>query len=973
MGLFQPAVHRTFVIIDVENFGDPARTNTHQLAVREGMYEALQRSFAQAGISWASCVAEDRGDGILVLVPPEVPKSWLASRVPVRLAAILAMHNAACQVQERIRLRMALHAGEVHRDARGWAGVSLNRAFRLIDTSACRLALRESSGVLAVIISDWFYDEVVRHDPAAVPACFRRAQVAVKETKMAAWVRIVQDGEALSGEETGQVTPAPMAPEGQLQLLPPAPLPVRFSLPPDTAAFTGREEELDCITAGVTAAAAGGQVVAIHTIDGMPGIGKTTLAVHAAHLLKGQFPDRQLFLDLQAHTPGQEPLPPEAALAGLLIAIGVEGHCLPADLPGRTALWRDRLAGQRALLVLDNAADSDQVAPLLPGSEGCLVLVTSRRHLGDLPAAVVPVPLEILAPEKAREMFVRLAPRAIADPPEAVAELVQLAGFLPLAISLLARVYTRQQSWSMADLTVETRASLLTLAAERNTVAAAFDVSYRHLNRRQQRFFRYLGLHPGTTVDPYAAAALAGVPLQEACGHLDALCGESLLIQVGYLRYGMHDLIRRYARDRASAGPAAGREQAVERLLDYYQYAAALAEALLARCTHATALPASLPAAAPVLTGHDHALEWARTERANLLACLDHATGTGQHARVIALTTNIAALLRLEGPWADALTRHAAALRAARCLSDKRGQARILSELAPVQRFTGDWQDADKTLNEALDLFGGLGDRRGQANVLLELGNIRWLTDDCPGAVQLLEEALSIFRDLDDWLGQAQSLMYLGGARYRIGAYPDAAQALEEALNIHRDRGDRRGQADVLYKLGTVRRLTGDYPDAARSLEKALDIFREVGSQHGKADILCELGTLRRVTADYPGAASFLEEALSIHRDTGDRFGQAEVLNEAGTLHILCGRPHRARECHQQALSIARQIGTSWMEAKAIAGLGRCALATGDTHKAENSLRQSLEIFQRIGAAEAIEISAELETLAESHPGVQKP
>jgi len=362
------------------------------------------------------------------------------------------------------------------------------------------------------------------------------------------------------------------------------------------------------------------------------------------------------------------------------------------------------MARQRALLVLDNAAGSAQVIPLLPGSDSCLVLVTSRRHLGDLPGAVVPVLLEVLAPAEARELFVRLAPRATADPAEAVTELVQLTGCLPLAISLLARVYARQPSWSLADLTAETRTSLLTVVVEKDSVAAAFDVSYRQLNRRQQRFFRLLGLHPGVTIDPYAAAALAGVSLREASRHLDELQGESLLIQVGYLRYGMHDLIRRYARDRAAAGPAVGRNQALERLLDYYQYASALAEDLLTRHTHATAgtMPASVPAAVPSLTGHDHATGWARTERTNLLACLDHATRTGRHDRVIALTANVAALLRLDGPWADALARYATALRAAQHLGDRPGQARILSELGTVQRFTGDYRDAVENLNEAL-------------------------------------------------------------------------------------------------------------------------------------------------------------------------------------------------------------------------------------------------------------------------------
>jgi len=149
-------------------------------------------------------------------------------------------------------------------------------------------------------------------------------------------------------------------------------------------------------------------VVAIHA---MPGVDKTALAVHAAHLLRDRFPDRQLFIDLQSHTPGQDPLTPQAALAGLS-AVGVDTRCLPGDLDGLAGLWRDRMTEQRALLVLDNAASSTQVAPLLPGGEGCLVLVTSRRHIGDLPGAAVPPLLETLPPDEAQEMFGRLAPAA---------------------------------------------------------------------------------------------------------------------------------------------------------------------------------------------------------------------------------------------------------------------------------------------------------------------------------------------------------------------------------------------------------------------------------------------------------------------------------------------------------------------------------------------------------------------------------
>jgi transcriptional regulator with XRE-family HTH domain len=195
-----------------------------------------------------------------------------------------------------------------------------------------------------------------------------------------------------------------------------APGVVRYSLPPDVAAFTGRAGELDRVTVAVTGAATVGGVVAIHAIGGMPGAGKTALAVHAAHLLAGHFPDCQLFIDLHAHTPGHEPVQPEDALAGLLAAAGVDPRFLPVDLESRAGMWRDRIAGQRALLVLDNAASSSQVTPLLPGGSDCLVLVTSRRHLGDLPGFVAPVLLDALPANQAHEMFTWLAPSAAADP-----------------------------------------------------------------------------------------------------------------------------------------------------------------------------------------------------------------------------------------------------------------------------------------------------------------------------------------------------------------------------------------------------------------------------------------------------------------------------------------------------------------------------------------------------------------------------
>jgi tetratricopeptide (TPR) repeat protein len=666
----------------------------------------------------------------------------------------------------------------------------------------------------------------------------------------------------------------------------PAALAVRYSLPPDTAAFTGRDGELGLITAAVTDAVGAGGVVAIHAIDGMPGVGKTALAVHVAHMLQDRFPERQLFIDLHAHTPGQDPVLPDAALAGLLTAVGVDARNLPEDLEGRTNLWRDRMAGQRALLVLDNAASSAQIAPLLPGGDDCLVLVTSRRHLGDLPGVAVSVPLDALPPDQAHAMFLRLAPRAATAPAATIPELLRLAGYLPLAISLLARVYARHPSWTLADLIRETKASMLTLAAEKDSIAAAFDVSYRYLTPGQRRFFRRLGLHPGTTFDSYAAAALAGIGVREAGDHLDTLHGEGLLTEVSYRRYGMHDLIRRYAQDRAATELAAHRDQWLAHLLDYYQHAAAIAEARVARQTRTTPAPAVLtspPAAVPDLPDSTQALSWARAERANLIACLDHATRTGQHAHIVALSAGMVTLLRNDGPWTAAITRHTTAVHAAQYVGDRLGEAGALNNLGAVRRVTGDYPGAAEALEEALGISRDLGDQLGQANALSNLGAVRQMTGDYPGAAGILEEALGIYRDLGDRLGEANALNELGVVRQLTGDYPGAAEALTEALGIYRDIGNRHGEAEALNELGTLHRVCGDLGPAAACHRQALGLAREIDSSRDEAHALAGLGRCALAAGHTADAQASLRQA----RDIFQRIGAAEAAGVAAEIDAI--------------------------------------------------------------------------------------
>jgi class 3 adenylate cyclase/tetratricopeptide (TPR) repeat protein len=805
---------------------------------------------------------------------------------------------------EQVRVRMGVHTGQAEVTATGLVGLDVHRGARIADAGhGGQVLLSQASAALV---------------GEALPPAAALTDLGMHRLKdLEHPVRIFQ---LRAAGLQGEFPPLRVVPGGAAA--------ATRTLPRDMVSFIGRQQEL----AELVGATGAGGVVGIHAIGGMAGVGKTAFAVHAAHRLAPRFPAGQIFLPLHGHTPGQQPVDPADALASLLLTAGVAAAQLPAGLEARMALWRDRLAEKQLLLILDDAADSEQVRPLLPGSGGSLVLVTSRRHLTALEDATA-ISLDTLPPEEAAGLLVRLAARSGLSPDDpAVAQISRLCGYLPLAIGMVARQLHHHPVWSVAGRAAELAAAvdrLELLATENLSVAAAFNLSYEDLTGDQQRLFRFLGLHPGADIDGYAAAALDGTDLRTARRGLEVLYDQYLLTEPVQGRYRLHDLIREHARALAERlDPDSDRDQAAARLLDYYQHASALADALLALQARSTPAPAARTTSAvvPALVGRDQALAWAQAERANLFACLDHATAAGQHARIIALTAGLAALLRHDGPWAEAVTRHATAVRSAR----------------------------------------HLGDRLGQANALNELGIMRRLTGDYMGAARALEEALGIFRDLGDRLGQANALTNLGIVQRLAGDWPDAAQTLEEALGISRDVGDRLGQANALSSLGDVRRLTGDYMGAARALEEALGIYRDLGDRLGQAWALNNLGIVRQLTADYPGAARDLEEALDIYRDIGNRGGEAEALNDIGTLHRECGDLRRAESYHQHALELARQISGSWDEAHALAGLGRCALAAGRIAEAEDMLGQALAIFRRIGAAEAADVSAELQALTDA-------
>jgi len=781
------------------------------------------------------------------------------------------------------------------------------------------------------------------------------------------------------------------------------------TLPRDIATFTGRAGELERLTAGLAGAAPAGGVVGICAIGGMAGIGKTTLAVHAAHQLAGRFPDGQIFLPLHGHTPGQRPVDPADALASLLLAAGISAQAIPAGLDARAGLWRDFLAGKKILLVLDDAAGHAQVSPLLPGTAGSLVLITSRRRLAALEDAAV-LSLDTLPPGEAAVLLARLSGRPDLGPANAgVGQITRLCGYLPLAIGMLGRQLAHHPAWTPASLAADLAAAggrLELMAAENLSVAAAFELSYRDLTAGQRRLFRRLGLHPGPDIDAYAAAALDDTGLAAARRGLEALYGQHLITEPARGRYRLHDLLREHARALAAADDPAAREAATSRLLDYYLHTARAADQHMLSwfAGESPAPPGRPPASAPPVSTPWQAAAWLEAERHNLHAAAGYAVASGRLLHAMLIPAAMAGFLDTRGYWDQNLALQQAAFAAARQTGDRPGQAHALLLLSLTQAMTENHPDATASATRALELYRDLGDRAGQAAALTatgavhvvtndypaaaaalrqalelyrdlghrvghaeavnELGTVHRYTGDYPAAAACHRQALELFRDLGHRRGQGEALLVLGAAQRLAGDYPAAAAALRQALELFRNPDDPRFQACVLTELAAVQRLTGDYPAAAASSRQALSLYRDLRDLRAQAEALNELGLVQQLTGDYPAAAASHEQALRLSSDVGNRLGQAETLNSLGELSSQTAATRQARGQHAQALAIARDLGTPPDEARALEGIGRSHLQDGHASEATACLRQALAIYQRIGSPAARRVQ---QTLLDHH------
>jgi DNA-binding SARP family transcriptional activator/tetratricopeptide (TPR) repeat protein len=670
------------------------------------------------------------------------------------------------------------------------------------------------------------------------------------------------------------IEPGPRLRELHRRLLAPAPAPrpagPHRQLPMEIPEFTNRDAELRILDR-LADPAGPARPARVVVIEGMAGVGKTRLAVQAAHRLvrQGWFADVQLWADLHGFDPRRPPVDPADVLDNFLRVLGVPGDQVPVDADARAALYRDRLAGRRALVVLDNAASPGQVRPLLPGDPSGLVLVTSRRSLGALEGATT-VPLGVFTPAESVRMLAKIAgPERIAAEPAAAAEIAALCGQLPIAVCLVARRLRSRPAWSVAELARRLVAGgdgVDRFDADKS-LRIAFDASYQALSAEEQRIFRLLSGHPGHTNTVESTAVLADVTVERAEDALERLLDEHLLQQVGPGRYGWHDLLRSYAAARARAEEPAP-EAAYRRLLAWYVNSAVAASNAIDDNPKDTLADLD---SAPALEfdGYDAALAWFEAERHTLGDAVRLAAELGLHAICWRLAAAPFLFFYLRSYWTDWMATHRIGLAAARQDGDLRGQALLLRNLGCGH---GDLREFDLAVDchkQAQDILVELGDRWGQAWNLNNLAVAYIELGLYAEAQDSLTVALPMFAETGDRHGEAICLGNLADVHRELRQSEPAIDLLHRALAIQTESGDRAGRRFTLNVLGGVHAETGSPDRAVECYRGCLDICTELGDRRGAARAHLALARVLDVSAGPRAAEPHWEAALAAFDDMG--------------------------------------------------------------------------------------------------------
>ncbi|GAB1639725.1 tetratricopeptide repeat protein [Krasilnikovia sp. MM14-A1259] len=735
---------------------------------------------------------------------------------------------------------------------------------------------------------------------------------------------------------------------------------VQDILPQDLPEFAGRRPDIDAVRQIVQDRARESSTVVISAFEGMAGVGKTKLAIHLGHVLAGERGfDRVMFVNLRGfhHDPAQPPADPAAVLDGFLRLLGVPGQQIPHRLHDRVSLYRRRLAGIRCLIVLDNAANEEQVRPLLPVTAGCVTLVTSRRSLSELDA-VSRYPVDVFTEAEAVQYLATAAPDILAgDDPGAAVRIAHRCGYLPLALALVAGQLHAKPGWTLTDhadrLDERHQGRRLDSAVE-----LAFDVSYRGLPAGERRLLRLLAQHPGQDFDAYAAAAATDTDVATAQSRLHRLCTEHLLQSTGPGRYTLHDLLRAFAATRAAdEDRLTDRNAALTRLLDHYRATATAA------ANHLEPAAAPLPPQGPTLVDLlelSDALRWLDAERANLLAVSRFAADQDWPAHAIDLSTILRRYLVGFGTHSETLSVHLQAAEAAERIGDDSGQAKATLNAAGVYLHQGRQAEALETSEQALQLFRKIDDQFMQAAALNSLGIAERHGGQYQDAISHFQESVDLQRRLGISTWQGTPLTNLGVVEYRMGRYHDALQHYREALCLVREQGDRLTELNLLALIGEVELALGRCDEADQRLARVLDTARELQYEYIEGSVLITVGCLHVARGDLRQADTAFRDALSICRNTGDRHNEAGAHNGLGELAQARGRFDEAVTEHTRALTVAVEVD---QQALAHAGLGRARQALGDHDEARRRYRKAQEIWARLNPAKADQVAALLAAL----------
>ncbi len=630
-------------------------------------------------------------------------------------------------------------------------------------------------------------------------------------------------------------------------------------LPHNLHHFTGRDTEIEWLNALVSDDGPVG-AVAITAIAGTAGVGKTALAVHWAHQIKGRFTDGQLYVNLRGFGPAASVMEPGEAIRGFLDAFGVPPPQIPISLDAQAALYRSLLADRRVLIVLDNARDADQVRPLLPGSPGCLVIVTSRNSLTSLVAVdgAHPLVVDLLGAAEARQLLTkRLGNHRVESEPEAVEVVITACAGLPLALAIVAARAAIQPRFRLAVLAAEilkARGRLDPFIADdvSTDIRAVFSWSYEQLSAAGARLFRLLGHYPGPDLASPAVASLAGVPIGEARQLLAELTRAHLITEHAPDRFTLHDLLRYYAAEQGR-GTDSELEQraALHRVLDHYVHTAHAASRMLD--PQVEPIDLGSPQSGVTIVGaadHEEALAWFTTEHAVLLGVVDAAASARLDTQTWRLACVLVTYLDRRGHWRDAVGSQSAALTAVTRLADTPGRAVTHRRLARAYAQLGRYDEAHLHLRHALELFTALEDHEGQAQTHYALAHVFYRQGRHREALTHADRALVLHRANGHRAGEAAGLNAVGWFHALLGDYQRALAECQQALALHQELGDRYGLAATWDSIGYVHHHLGSHSQAQDCYQHALRLWRELGDRFNEADTLARLGDSRHATGD---------------------------------------------------------------------------------------------------------------------------